>query len=240
MTLKTHFNSYRETGEQNLLEDLVVEYIQTYGQEILYLPRRRGNFNGIYHDDDLSYFDTTYPIEMYIKTFDDRTFASKFDVEVRDQVVFSIARRRFELEIGVKENTLAPLEGDLVYFPMNGKTFQIMYAENKPFFYQLGSLQMFDITCELFEYSSERFSTGIPAIDDLGKEHTLDILESVVIDGSGNVILAGDGNYLSSSTLAEEIIADQNDDSDEFVQLVEDENIIDFAEDNPYAEQNPY
>ena len=36
---------------------------------------------------------------------------------------------------------------------------------SKPIFYQLGALQMYDLVCELFEYSNEVFNTGVDEID---------------------------------------------------------------------------
>lgn len=242
--LKTHFNTYKESREQELLEDLVIEYIQQFGQEIMYLPRRRGNFNELYYDDDQSYFDTFYPIEMYIKNINgfggDRTFMSKFDIEIRDQMVFSIARRRFGLEITAAEGFDAPREGDLIYFPMNGKLFQIMFTENKPFFYQLGTMQMFDITCEVFEFSSEKFMTGIPEIDVNQSEHTQDVLEYAVKDASGSPIISGEFWYVTDEKLATSVAEDGSDDTDLLGERVMDEEIINWNESNPYSLTNPY
>lgn len=244
MTLNTLFHNYGTITEQELLEDLVIEYIQIYGQEIYYLPRRRGNFNEIYHDDDQSYFDTFYPIEMYLKSFTgfggDGTFASKFDIEIRDQMQFSIARRRFDMEIGSKEDFLAPREGDLIYFPMNQKIFQIMFSDNKPFFFQMGTLQMFDITCEVFEYSSERFNVGIPAIDDMQIEHSQNILDYTILDADGNYILSGEGWYVTNRGLAQKIEDDHSDDSGEFKETDELDVIVQWEESNPYSNKNPW
>ena len=158
MVTNVYFNLYGQTSEQELLEDLVIESIRMYGQDMYYLPRKRNSFDGIYYEDSQSSFDIAYMIEVYMKSYNgfmgQDSFMSKFGLEVRDQFVFSIARRSFSLEItNPQPEILRPREGDLLYFPLNRKTFEIRFVDNKPFFYQLGELQMYDITCELFEYS---------------------------------------------------------------------------------------
>lgn len=219
MTLNPFFNKDRRSSEQELLENLIIESIQTYGFEMYYLPRRGKNYDYLSGDDDQSYYDTAIPVEMYIKSVDgfggDRIFMSKFDIEVRDQIIFTIARRRFEQNIGHPENFIAPREQDLIYFPMNKKLFMVMFAENKPFFYQLGSLQMFDMTCENFEYTSQKFSTGIVDIDKFELDHSQDI----------------------ANTATEGIDSINLDDSDE-IQAEQGNTLLDFSETNPYAEGN--
>ena len=231
MTLRTHFNNYGKTSEQNLLESLVIESIQIFGMEILYIPRRRGSFDQLTYSDDQSYFDQAYPIEMYLKNVDgfggDRVFMSKFD----------IARRRFELEIGTKEDFLAPREGDLIYFPMNKKLFQILFADNKPFFYQLGNLQMYDITCENFEYSSEKFLTGIPSIDSFQPVNSQNY---AIATQDGSYLVDHDGHIIASSGYTETLAEDHGDDNDAIQDEITDDDIIDFEETNPYSERNPY
>ncbi len=102
---------------------------------------------------------------MYIKSVDgfegEGDLISKFGLEIRDQIVFSLARRAWEgLDLGVR-----PKEGDLVYFPLTSKLFQIMFVEHETPFYQTGALPTFDLTCELFVYSDEKIDTGVDTID---------------------------------------------------------------------------
>jgi len=40
-----------------------------------------------------------------------------------------------------------------------------MFVEHESVFYQSGALQVYDLKCELFEYSNERFETGSSDID---------------------------------------------------------------------------
>ena len=43
--------------------------------------------------------------------------------------------------------------------------FKVMFVEHESVFYQHGALQVYDLRCELFEYSGERFQTGRYEID---------------------------------------------------------------------------
>ena len=94
---------------------------------------------------------------------------SRFGLEIHDQVFFTVSHERFHQEIGIAEGFISPREADLIYFPLNNKCFTIFYVDNKPTFYPFGKLPMYKLTCELFEASSERFTTGIPGIDRLNK-----------------------------------------------------------------------
>ena len=114
-----------------------------------------------------------YSIEMYIKSVDgfegEGDLVSKFGLEIRDQIVFSVARRAFEgLDIGVR-----PKEGDLIYFPLTEKLFQIMFVEHETPFYQTGALPTFDLTCELFTYSDEKIDTGVEEVDVIEQKQSL-------------------------------------------------------------------
>jgi len=242
MTLNTFFLTDKRTSEQNLLEDLVIESIKQYGQEFLYLPRRRNNFDQLTYSDDQSTFDTAYPVEMYIKSIDgfsgDRIFMSKFDVEIRDQIIFTISRRRFDLEIGTPEDILAPREGDLIYFPMNRKIFQIMFVDNKPTFYQLGHLQTFNMTCEVYEYSSEKFITGIDAIDVMFRTHTQNIIDHGIIDHSNYYMVSHDGSMIVSSGYQTVLDIDMGDDNVAIQTEQNEDTIVDFTESNPFSEKN--
>jgi len=157
--------------EQQLLESLIVESIKIYGYDVYYLPRTLVEKDALYGEDPSSRYDTNYGIEMYIKSVDgfqgDGDFLSKFNLEIRDSVIFTVARKTFMDEVATTEGTVRPNEGDLIYFPLNKKIFQVKFVEHESMFYQLGSLPVFDLTCELFEYSGEVLNTGIKNIDDL-------------------------------------------------------------------------
>lgn len=188
-----YFENFTNSGEQALIESLIVESIRVYGHDLHYIPRNadvtRDNFDTILNEVNKTVFDENYMIEMYIKNLDsfsgDGDFMSKFGLQIRDQITFSCAIKTFDLEVtqqsfhntayddqeAVFSRTLEkPREGDLIYLPLNKKIFEIKNVEHEAIFYQLGALQLYDITCELFEYSNETFATGILEIDDFYAE----------------------------------------------------------------------
>ena len=209
--------------EQNLIEDLVVESIKIYGIDLYYLPKRITARDTIFREEELATYNTAHPIEMYIKNVDgfdcEGDFISKFGIEIRDRITFTISRRSFASEVLTQEaNMVRPLEGDLIWFPLNRKMYKIMFVEHEAIFYQLGSLQTWDISCELFEYNNETFDTGIPDIDSVYAELDVDIGTSSPED-----ILLDDSNAMN-----QEFEADGQ------------SGILDFSEIDPFSEGNNY
>jgi len=200
MATSFYFNNYKNSGEQDLLEDLVVESIKIYGEDMYYITRNINNLDTLYTADDQSSYTLAYLCEFYIKSVDgfsgDGNFMSKFGLEIRDQVVFSIAQRTFNREIGAYTTLVRPNEGDLIYFPLNNKCFQIKFVNKFEMFYQLGALQTWEMTCELFEYSDEVFNTGILEIDRIQLNYSTNILDYVIMDETGAPLLDEDGNYI--------------------------------------------
>lgn len=170
MGTSVYFQNYNNTNEQNLVDDLVIESIQIYGLDIIYLNRKLTGVDNILNEDDISVFDETHEFEVYVKNVEgfegEGDFLSRFGLQIRDQVTFTVAHRTFE-RYATRDNAdlTRPYEGDLIYFPLNEKLFKVMHVEHESVFYQTGALQVYDMRCELFEYSGERFDTGIPNID---------------------------------------------------------------------------
>ena len=156
--------------EQTLIEDLVVESIKIYGIDTMYLPRTLGAKDDILNEDDLPLYSDAYEVEMYVKNVDgfegEGDFLSKFGLQIRDSMTLTIAMRTYELEVGINSEINRPREGDIIYMPINKKMFVIQHVEHESIFYQMGSLQTYDLRCDLFEYSGERFDTGFPHLDD--------------------------------------------------------------------------
>ena len=171
MATSVYFNNFEASMEQYLIEDLVIESIKIHGHDIYYITRTAGAVDDVLNEDDLSEYKRADFIDMYIKNFDgfegEGDFLSKFGLEIRDEMTLTIARRTFELDVAQYTGNDRPLEGDLIYFPLNKKMFEIKFVEHEPVFYQMGALQMYDLRCEMFEYSQETFSTGVAEIDTL-------------------------------------------------------------------------
>jgi len=164
-----YFENYENSMEQSLIEDLVVESIQIYGVDVWYLPRTKVAEDDILNEDDLPTFDDAYLVEMYVKNVDgfegEGDFLSKFGLQIRDSITMTMAQRTYELEVGMITEVNRPREGDLIYLPLNNKFFELQHVEHEAIFYQIGSLQTYDLRAELFEYSGETFNTGDVVID---------------------------------------------------------------------------
>lgn len=202
MATNFFFNNFKSSQEQVLLENLIIEAIRIYGEDMYYIPRNLGNYDPLLTADDSSTYTQAFMVELYIKSVNgfsgDGNFMSKFGLEIRDQVVFSVAQRVFNDEIGAYTTITRPREGDLVFFPLNNKCFQIKYVNKFEMFYQLGALQTWELTCELFEYSNEQFNTGIPEIDIIQTKFSTNILDYAITDEEDNYITDEDDNYITT------------------------------------------
>ena len=158
-------------SEQNLYEDLVIESLKFYGQDVYYIPREIVNKDTIFLDDVPSRFTDAYKVEMYVENTEgwqgEGDLFTKFGIELRDQATFIVARRRWKNLIGnyLTEKQFRPREGDVIYLPLAKSIWQITKVETETPFYQLSQLPTFRLQCELFEYSDEDFDTGIDDVD---------------------------------------------------------------------------
>ena len=203
-----------------------------------FIPRNPNTIDKIYGEDPSREYIHAIPVELYVKNIEgfagEGDFLSKFNIQIRDQITLSIARRVFEQEVGYLESITRPREGDLIYLPLNKKIFEIKFVEHEAIFYQLGALQMYDLKCELFEYNNEYFATGIETIDALMKTYSLSEEVSAGIFTESGMYLMDEDKY---SILQENYDINTNDplaDNDEF----EDEatGYIDFSERDPFSE----
>ena len=171
MATSNFFSNFDHNNEQHLLQDLMVESIKIFGHDVSYLPRTKNNVDNLLGEDPTSSFTAAYPIEMYIKNTDgfagEGAFVGRFGLEIRQQITFTVARRTWDGQ-GISTR---PLEGDLIWFPMTNKLFEIQFVDHESVFYQLGKLPVYDLSCELFEYSDEDIDTGIDEIDKVEVEN---------------------------------------------------------------------
>lgn len=173
-------------SEQNLYEDIVIEALKMYGQDVYYLPRDIVNEDKIFGDDVPSRFNSSHKIEMYIENVEgfegEGDLFTRFGVEIRDEATFIVSRRRWTQQVSRMDNEVTavrPLEGDLIYLPMTNKLFQIMHVEHEQPFYQLGNLPVFKMRCQLFEYSDEDLDTNIEAIDKIEQDYAYSYIVTV-------------------------------------------------------------
>ena len=177
-------NGIGNTNEKRLYEDLIIEGLKIYGQDVYYLPRTLVNQDLVLGEDVLSKFDDSYLIETYIETTEgfqgEQELISKFGLEIRDDTTFVIAKRRWQDQVDntatlIKEGR--PNEGDLIYVPLFNSFFEIQFVEDQEPFFQLGNLPVYKLRATKFEYSSERLDTGITAIDEAEDNLSIDQLQ---------------------------------------------------------------
>ena len=186
MATNLYFNNVTSHAEQELINDLTSEVIQLHGMDVFYIPRTLIKEDPLLDEDVLSRFEVAYEIEMYLKGTEgfggEGDLVSKFGLDVRDEVIFTVHKDRFNLATDMDK----PLEGDLVFLPINKGLFEIKFVEHEQPFYQSGKNYSFDITCELYQYSQEQLETGIVGVDNIEKEqgYTIDLV--MTAGGSGS------------------------------------------------------
>ena len=287
--LNQYFNNFNYGREQDLVEDLCLEAIKIYGYNVRYIPSTFVREDPLFGEDTLRKFDDAVELEMYIKNVEgfegEGDFLSKFNLEIRDQITLTVARKRFDqakseklttevgyniltedadtnapsrqylstayagdsiqLEEGGLEGysitTNRPTEGDLIYFPLVKKLFEIKFVEHEQVFYQTGRLQTYDIRCELFEYSSEQIDTGISDIDSIEDNYTTDILAYEMLLEDDEKLLNEDGGSIMQEYRVEDSQLTAN---NSYFQsndpIFSPSSVIDFSEGNPFSERDRY
>ena len=213
MATNHYFNHYgTNTPDQRLVENIVIESIKSFGIDVHYMPRTEVNTDSIYGEDRISKFEDARMVEVYIKSIDgfegDGTFVSNFGLEVRDQITFTIARRRFiDLNFETGNIDKEPQEGDLIFFPLSDSLFEIKHVQDTNVFYQMGGLQTFDLVCELFEYGDEAIDTGIEELDKIEREESYSIKFTLGTGAGtftvGEQVYQGSTGYANSSIKGE-------------------------------------
>lgn len=203
-------NRYISQGvksEQNLYEDLTIESLKIYGQDVYYLPRTIVNEDKILGEDVPSRFTSAYKVEMYIENVDgfdgEGDLFTKFGVEIRDQATFVLARKRWAQTVSKVDNQIngiRPREGDLIYLPLSNKLFEIMRVEHEAPFYQLQNLVVFKLQTELFEYSDEDLDTGITSIDNIETEYAYTYTLTLNDSGQSGTFVVGETASMTLSS----------------------------------------
>ena len=278
-----YFNQYSNPREQDLLEDLMIESIRIYGVDCKYIPRNLNNIDNLFGEAINSSFSDAADLEMYVKNVEgfegEGDFLSKFGLQIRDSVTFTVARKRFDqirtaktmLENGSNllmedASTITPSrqflantdyqtealeldtddpyaitanrpnEGDIIFFPFTKKLYEIKFVGHESIFYQTGRLNVYDLRCELFEYSSEVVDTGFDDIDTIYDTNAADTLAyQMQLEDETNLLME-DGGFLLQEYELETTIPSANN----TLFTRESDNIIDFTERNPFSEIDRY
>ena len=231
------------SSEQLLMEDIIIECLKIYGLDTYYIPRTTVNEDDILGEDVLNKYSSAYPLEMYMQNVTgfegDGDLLTKFGVEFRDTATFIVSRRRWDEVIarsGDAVLTTRPAEGDIIYFPLTKAFFEIKRVESTDPFFQVGKLYVYKLQCELMQYSSEVFDTGVSEIDNIASGDSLDVNAFNLLLQSGDRALLEEyspaGIILQSYNLSTIL---PNVDNEDFRGDI---SVLDFSERNPFGEIN--
>lgn len=216
-------NPYFSQGtknEQYLIEDLIIESLKIFGNQFYYIPRSLVAKDEILGEDRLSEFKNAYPIEMYfenIDTFGGQGFmVQKFGLMIEQSATLVVSRRRWTQLVGRTEQSILPnrpAEGDLIYFPLSDGLFEIKFVQHQDPFYQLGKLYVYKLQVELFQYASERITTGIEDIDIFESLKSYDISNTqkntagtISVTNNSATMLGTDTLFTSELSVGDEIV----------------------------------
>jgi len=193
-------------SEQNLYEDLIIESLKIYGQDVYYLPRNIINRDEIFGEDAASKFDSAYMLEAYIENVEGFEGAGdlyqKFGIEIRDEITFVISRRRWQQFVGIWNNSInqiRPQEGDVLFLQLSNTFFEIMHVEDEQPFYQLSNLPVYKLRCALYEYNSEEIATGVDVIDT--QQDNFGYQQTIKVDVSGT------GQFFQKGEIVSQVIS---------------------------------
>ncbi len=229
MAINPHFLQGSQ-GEQRLVQDLINEHLKIYGIEVRYIPRKFVRQQSIIREVQSSTFDDNFLLEAYVNTYDgyggQGDIMTKFGVSLRDELTITISKERFEDFISPflasdDDYTVSsrPREGDIIFFPLGQRLFEVKFVEHEQPFYQLGKNYVYQLKCELFEYEDEILDTGIDVVDsqleDVGYITKLQLIGAgttatanaqINVSNRGyirEIVLNEDGNgYTSTPTVA--------------------------------------
>ncbi len=171
-------------GEQRLVQELINEQLKIYGIEILYIPRKFVRKETIIREVTSSRFDDNFALEAYVSNYDGYAgsgdILTKFGMSLKDELTIIISRERFEDFIspfldGMDSEEIIlstrPREGDIIYFPLGKRLFEVKFVEHEQPFYQLGKTYVYELKCELFEYEDEigGFSNANSTVEEIDR-----------------------------------------------------------------------
>tara|TARA_Y200000002_G_scaffold118149_1_gene96707 strand:- start:1694 stop:3106 length:1413 start_codon:yes stop_codon:yes gene_type:complete len=197
-------------SEQRLVQDLINEQLTIYGVEVTYIPRKVVNKKTIFREVTASKFDDNFLLEAYVNTYEgydgQGDIMTKFGVSLKDELTLTISKERFEDFIspfmaGDSDITVStrPEEGDLVYFPLGQRLFEVKFVEHEKPFYQLGKNYVYQLQCELFEYEDEVIDTSIDEIDETIEDQgfaTDLVLFSLGTNAVGSAVTSANSGYV--------------------------------------------
>ncbi len=179
------FFQHGSPDEQRLVQSLVDEHLSIHGMDVYYIPRKQIVTDDILGEVQSSKFNDNYLMEAYLNNYEGYAKGSdvmtKFGINLQNEITLTISRERFEDFIAPFQfnstNLQAPLdgdidfgtrpkEGDLIWFPLGERLFEIKHIEFESPFFQLGKNYTYELQCELFQLEDEIIDTNVAGIDE--------------------------------------------------------------------------
>ncbi len=209
-------------NEQFLVQDIINEQLKIYGVDVYYLPRKIFKTDDIIREIQSSKFDDVFMLEAYINNYDgyapDSDIMTKFGLRLKNEISLTISRERYEefiapflegISSGIREGRITeydfadlitrPKEGDLIYFPLGERLFEIKRVEHEKPFYQLGTNYVYELSCELYEWENELIDTNIEEVDNTVEDEGY--ITSLTIVGTARTAIVTAG--ISSGAVSE-------------------------------------
>lgn len=230
------------SNEQFLLQDLINEQLKIYGMDVYYIPRKIIGTESISKEVTMSKLDDNFIIEAYLDNYEgygsNSDIMSKFGIQLTNEISLTISKERFEsfiepfledyktlenyenyedLNTGEIIVSARPREGDVIFFPLGERLFEIKRVEQEKPFYQLGKNYVYTLSCELLRLEDEIIDTSVEVIDSVVEDTgyiTALSLVGVAFTASAVAVLAETGSvrkiglindgydYISTPTVA--------------------------------------
>ena len=146
-------------NEQRLVQELIDEHLKMFGLDVYYIPRKMIVTDDVLGEVQSSKFNDAYILEAYLNNFEGYAkgsdIMSKFGINLQNEITLTVSRERYEDFIApfvVTHNARTagtdiifgerPKEGDLIYFPLGERLFEIKHVEFENPFYQLGQQRL--------------------------------------------------------------------------------------------------
>ena len=209
--------------EQRLMQSLIDEHLSMFGVDVYYIPRKMIDTDDVLGEVQSSKFNDAYIIEAYLNNFEGYAKGSdimtKFGINLQNEITLTISRERYEDFIApfiVTHNAKnagtdvllgeRPKEGDLIFFPLGERLFEIKHVEHENPFYQLGKNYIYELQCELFRYEDEQFDTNVSFVDERALEEGE--VTTVALAGIGSTALALVDSFASQGALQQIFLND--------------------------------
>ena len=209
--------------EQRLMQSLIDEHLSMFGVDVYYIPRKMIDTDDVLGEVQSSKFNDAYIIEAYLNNFEGYAKGSdimtKFGINLQNEITLTVSRERYEDFIApfvVTHNAKnagsdvllgeRPKEGDLIYFPLGERLFEVKHVEHENPFYQLGKNYIYELQCELFRYEDEQFDTNVSFIDERAQEEGE--VTTVALAGIGSTAIAVVDSFASQGAVQQIFLND--------------------------------